>query len=204
MGSLERFGAAGVGISARLDSELVEALARKADAVGLSFLADESEVMDDWGALVPLVMLGPETYELVAINVSPYFSYKDHYRLGTAIAGALRSLERNAILIASGDLSHRLTRGAPSGYHPRGEEYDAWLVGIMREGDFKRLFDYDPTLIEAAGEDSLWSACVMAGTVDGMDSESEVLSYEGPFGVGYMVATVEPGMVNTSREMTPP
>ncbi|MBP2667335.1 MAG: hpcB, partial [Firmicutes bacterium] len=50
------------------------------------------------------------------------------------------------------------------------------------------LFNIEPDLVEEAGECGLRPLFFLMGTLDGMDAESEILSYEGPFGVGYGVA----------------
>jgi AmmeMemoRadiSam system protein A len=42
---------------------------------------------------------------------------------------------------------------------------------------------------------------MMLGALDGYQSRSEVLSYEGPFGVGYMVAGLEPGPKDERRSI---
>lgn len=200
-GSFSRFGAPQIVVESAVDNELVEAIAQAAAPREISLLGDENESEQDWGALVPLRLLAPPAAKLVSIKVSPYLPYRDHYYLGIAIREGVEKLSRNAVFIASGDLSHRLTRDAPSGYNPRGKEFDAELVDITRSGEFERLFKIEPALIEDAGEDCLWSASVLAGTVVGFDFSSEVLSYEGPFGVGYMVARVLPGEPGQQREM---
>ncbi len=201
-GSLSRFGTPQASVHLTVDDELVEAIAQAAGPRGISLVADESTGEQDWGVLVPLRLLAPENCGLVSIRVSPYLTYLDHYHLGIAIRDGLEKVARSAVFIASGDLSHRLTRGAPSGYNPRGKEFDAAIVDITGTGEFDRLFEIDPGLIEAAGEDCLWSVVTLAGTVDGYRFDSEVLSYEGPFGVGYMVARVlpqEPDPQSTDR-----
>jgi len=191
-GSLQKFGAPQVSVKLTVDDELVEAIAQAAGPRGISLVADDSTVERDWGVMVPLRLLAPQNCRLVSIRVSPYLPYRDHYNLGIAIREGLEIVARRAVFIASGDLSHRLTRGAPSGYNPRGNEFDAAIVDITGTGEFDRLFEIDPGLIEEAGEDCLWSVATVAGTVDGYRFDSEVLSYEGPFGVGYMVALVLP------------
>jgi MEMO1 family protein len=203
-GSLSRFGAGQVSIRFAVDNELVEAISRSAKQRGVSLVADASTGEQDWGVLVPLALLAPKGCMLASVRVSPYLSYREHYLLGIAIRDGLEKVKRSGVFIASGDMSHRLTEGAPSGYDPSGKKFDKELREIIESGDFEKLFEMDPGLVEAAGEDCLWSAAAMAGTVDGFRFESSVLSYEGPFGVGYMVAYVLPGEpYRNDREKTP-
>jgi aromatic ring-opening dioxygenase LigB subunit len=209
-GSFSMFGAPQVMVRSTTDSELVEALYEAADskgvpianASGMRGLSDEGGKLDH-GILVPLYFLAPESFSLLCISIS-MLSYRDHYTLGTAIREAVESTGHSAVFIGSGDMSHRLQPGAPAGYSPRGEEFDRAVVRIMESGDYGALFAMDPALVEEAGECGLRSIFAVAGAVDGYAVESRVLSYEGPFGVGYMVASVVPGAQDPSRKLFHP
>jgi aromatic ring-opening dioxygenase LigB subunit len=95
-------------------------------------------------------------------------------------------------IIASADMSHRLTPDAPAGFSPRGKEFDEKLVELIRNYDVPGLLDFDPGLADEAGQDALWSIAILFGALAGQKVKHELLSYEGPFGVGYMTATFEP------------
>ena len=62
------------------------------------------------------------------------------YRFGQAIHKAAERLGRRAVLVASGDLSHRLTEGAPAGYRPEGKEFDERLIQYLQDADVKESF----------------------------------------------------------------
>jgi aromatic ring-opening dioxygenase LigB subunit len=96
------------------------------------------------------------------------------------------------LLIASADMSHRLTEDAPAGYSPQGKIFDERLVEMVKNYDVKGILNFDAELAEEAGQDSLWSIAILLGALDGKKVKSEVLSYEGPFGVGYMIAALDP------------
>lgn len=205
-GSFRMFGAPQVVIESEPDVELAKAIARVAADMGIPMegsgagpARQGSEL--DHGILVPLYFLARKTYPLVCLSLS-LLDYRDHYRLGQAIRDAVESLERKAVFIASGDMSHRLIPGAPAGYSPRGEEFDREVVDIMKSADYARLFRLDPVMVEDAGECGLRSIFALAGTVDGYSVDSRVLSYEGPFGVGYLVARVEAGEHDDSRTLS--
>src|SRR5207302_1933666 len=59
---------------------------------------------------------------------------------------------RGAILIASGDLSHRLTPDAPYGFRPEGPVFDRLVIDALRGHDWQRIEGVDPDLVEEAGE----------------------------------------------------
>jgi MEMO1 family protein len=104
---------------------------------------------------------------------------------GTWLHQRLR--DRPAILIASGDLSHRLTPDAPYGYRPEGPVFDRTVIDSLRGREWQRIEGLDPDLIEEAGECGLRPLGILLGAARAAGLTSEVLSYEGPFGVGYPV-----------------
>ena len=117
------------------------------------------------------------------------FSPLEHYRLGQCIAQAVDALDRRAVLVASGDLSHKLRDDGPYGYAPEGPVFDRRVTAAMGSGDFLRFLTMDPALCDRAAECGLRSFQIMAGALDGLAVSPALLSYEGPFGVGYGVAT---------------
>ena len=85
-------------------------------------------------------------------------------------------------------MSHRLQPGAPAGFHPRAKEFDSAFIECLRAGDYRKLPNFDPNLQDMAAEDAVDSTLVAASAVNWNAVGHEVLSYEGPFGVGYGVA----------------
>ncbi|MFH1389521.1 MAG: AmmeMemoRadiSam system protein B [Candidatus Margulisiibacteriota bacterium] len=114
------------------------------------------------------------------------------FQFGKTLAETARSLDRKIVVIASADMSHRLTPDAPNGFSPRGKEFDDKLVSLVEKYDVNGIMNFDPSLAEEAGQDALWSIAVLLGALDGRPVKPELLSYEGPFGVGYMVAALKP------------
>ena len=100
-------------------------------------------------------------------------------------------LNKKIAIIASADMSHCLTKNAPGGFNPRGAEFDKKLVSLVKNNDVAGILNFPNDLAEAAGQDALWSIAIMLGALDETDLKPEVLSYEGPFGVGYMVTTYD-------------
>jgi AmmeMemoRadiSam system protein A len=61
----------------------------------------------------------------------------------------------------------------------------------MAEGDFLQFLEFGPDFCEKAAECGLKSFQIMAGALDRLAVKSVLLSYEGPFGVGYGVAAFQ-------------
>ncbi|MDI7247379.1 MAG: AmmeMemoRadiSam system protein A [Bacillota bacterium] len=201
-GDFSLFMAGEVGYSFDNDLALAREIAHQADAMGVAaVLLDERERRAyhvdsrlDHGVLVPMhFVVGAGITVPVVVMGMAFLSREKLYMFGTAIARAVETLGRRAVVVASGDMSHRLTRGAPSGYDPRGAEFDARIVELVRAGDVEGILALDNGLVEHAGECGYRSLIMALGTLDGRRFEPEVLSYEGPFGVGYAVAVFRPG-----------
>jgi AmmeMemoRadiSam system protein A len=123
--------------------------------------------------------------------------------LGVAIGRAIKKTSRRVAVVASGDLSHCLIPGAPVAYNPRGKEFDLLLVKLLQENRTEEIVRLDPELVEEAAECGYRSVLMLLGVFDGLEVKTQVLSYEGPFGVGYAVATFIPGAENPARRLLP-
>jgi len=155
----------------------------------------------DHGLMVPLYFLQKGGIELPLVAISMgLFPFPQLYAFGVAIQKAALNLKKKVAVLASGDLSHRLLPDAPAGYEPRGQEFDQKMVRLISEADVKGIINLDRELIERAGECGLRPIIMMLGAFDGFDLKPAVLSYEGPFGVGYMVATIKPEKQNPERQ----
>lgn len=153
-----------------------------------------SENLLDHGILVPLSYVQRAGVNVpiipVAIALQPLHKL---FEFGKILGKVCEVSKKKVAVIASADMSHRLTPDAPAGFHPRGKEFDDKLVQLVKGNDTFNLLNFDPALADAAGQDALWSIAMLLGAIDGQGFKSEVLSYEGPFGVGYMVAEYKIG-----------
>ncbi len=192
-GDLGAFGAGNVRITTGGDSALAEAIISEATASGIPIVPrSASPALDpgllDHGALVPLSFLDRESrYPLVELSLA-FLPLATHRSFGAAIRRATERLGRRTVFIASGDCSHRLTRDAPAGFSVHGAEFDAELLRVLGTGAFDELEHIEPSLIEAAGECGLRSFITLGGFLGESDVHTRVLSYEGPWGVGYLTA----------------
>lgn len=200
-GDFGRFGAPDVRLGFANDSRFVRLLLQEsaARAVPLESIDEGRAVYElDWGVTVPAYyLLGGArggrvraTVGLVALTFSQ-LDWEDHRRFGQALAAAADRYPGRALFVASGDLSHRLKPGAPAGFDPAGADFDAQVVEALGAGDFDRLMALPDDLRVRAGECGFRSLLTLGGVVEGRLRASVVLSYEGPFGVGYPVATLD-------------
>jgi MEMO1 family protein len=164
----------------------------KSASIPLKSIADSRYNLDH-GVMVPLHFLVraiSETTRLVPLTFS-WLPLKMHYSFGTAIQKAIIKSDRKVAVIASGDMSHRLIPGAPAGYDPAGKAFDTAIVKALNDFNVNGILNMEEKLIDRAGECGLRSIIILLGILDGLKVRSKVLSYEGPFGVGYLVASFE-------------
>lgn len=190
VGDMGRFGAPEVRIQASYDTLLREEIIRRAESEGLhAGTLGQRDPKLDHGVLIPLYYLRKAGVRcpIVRMGLSG-FSPLDHYRLGKCVQDAVNALGRRAVFLASGDLSHKLKADGPYGYAPEGPQFDDTVTRTMASSDFLEFLTIDPALCERAAECGLRSFQVMAGALDGLAVEPQLLSHEGTFGVGYAIA----------------
>ena len=200
-GDLRAFGVSGVTVEASYDEVFAKSIGIQAEEDGIpAGTLGEKDSRLDHGTLIPLRFLEPFnlSFEVVRIGLSG-LPMIDHYRFGESIAKAADKLDCRIVIIASGDLSHKLKADGPYGFAPEGPAFDADVTTAMRHADFLRFLTYEPGFCEKAAECGLGSFAIMAGALDGMAVDSELLSYEGPFGVGYAVAAFYPVSKDSDR-----
>jgi MEMO1 family protein len=148
--------------------------------------------------MVPLVYLTgslKRPARLVVLSFS-YLDMDEHVRFGRAVGEALIAASQRVLYVASSDLSHRLIPGAPAGYEPRAADFDRAIAETFAAGDWDALLSIDPSLVSRAGECGYRSLGVLSGVVGAYEAaggvtHNRLLSYEGPWGVGYLVGEVE-------------
>lgn len=192
-GTFSQFRAPQVRVQAEYDTEFAAALEKRCGERGLPAGTQGEQSPDlDHGTMIPLWFFNEfaTDYRLVRIGLSGLPPLA-HYQMGQCIAQTARELGRRTVFLASGDLSHKLTREGPYGFAPEGPEFDRLATEALGKGDFLALLRMDPELSENAAECGLRSFWIMAGALDRRSVKSRLLSYEGPFGVGYGVASFE-------------
>ena len=200
-GSFQRFMAPQVKFSERYDEELVERISVLADreAFPAGTLGERDAALDH-GTMVPLWFIRKKYTggKIVRIGLSG-LPLTDHYHLGQLIADAAEDLERRVVIIASGDLSHKLQTYGPYGYAPEGPEYDRRIMDTCGRAAFGELFNFDENLCEKAAECGHRSFVIMAGAFDGVQVKAKALSHQDVTGVGYGICTFYPEGISEDR-----
>jgi MEMO1 family protein len=142
----------------------------------------------DHGTSVPLFLL---TSHIPKTKIVPiYYSGLNldaHFMFGQLLKREFLVNKNRVAVIASGDLSHRLTSNSPAGYSPKGKKFDQKIMELLIKNQPDEILKINPKLIMEAGECGLKSIVILLGILDGIKTTPKILSYESPFGVGYAV-----------------
>ncbi len=143
----------------------------------------------DHGAGVPLFYFTKgfkdKKIKIVPISYS-LLDYNLHFEFGRKLQADMLNDTKRIAVIASGDLSHRLTEDSPAGYSHWAKKFDETIIKIVKEKDTKALLNLDADFIDEAGECGLRSLIILFGILNSIQYTTEIYSYEGPFGVGYL------------------
>ena len=187
-GDFAAFRAPAAKVEFPLDTELLQAIKEAAEEENYQVKTLEDYDLDH-GTTVPLYFLHRNGWSgrVIALGYS-FLSDEEHLEFGSCIRRAIDRRGRSVAFLASGDLSHRLKPDAPAGYNPAAHSFDDQVIDAIDRNSPEVIIDIDQHLRRLAGECGYRSMLVVLGAGRELPSVSEVLNYEAPFGVGYLVA----------------
>ncbi len=187
-GNFANFRAPATTVEFPIDEELLTAIVNSAASANYEVPVLKDHDLDH-GTAVPLYFLDRNGWQgrVVALGYS-FLANEDHLKFGACIREAAESAGRTVAFIASRDLSHRLKPEAPAGYNPSAHLFDEQVVEALSRNTPQEIIGIDPNLRRAAGECGYRSILVALGLTQSLPAACEVLHYEAPFGVGYLVA----------------
>lgn len=142
----------------------------------------------DYGTLVPLHFLAKELKtppKIIPLTFTS-FGWDVHFEIGKNIGALLNEMEKNIAVIASADLSHRITENAPAGHSPYGLKFDQTLIELLKKNEVEKILKLNPEFCEEAGQCGLRSIIMTLGMISQLRYSFTQLSYEHPFGIGYL------------------
>ena len=200
-GDFGSFQAPEVRFAEKYDTELVKAicaLAKEKDFPAGTL--GERDRRLDHGTMVPLYFIEQQYtgFRLVRVGLSG-LSHAEHYEFGQIIRQAVEQTGRKAVLIASGDLSHKLQEYGPYGFAEEGPEYDRRIMDAAGRAAFGEMLTFEESFLDKAAECGHRSFLIMAGALDGMNVEAKVYTHEDVTGVGYGICSFRPTEPNGER-----
>lgn len=193
-GDMAQFSAPEVNMEVKYDDRLAMTISGESTAEGIfAGTQGQQDKKLDHATFIPLYFVNKyyTDYEVVRCGFSG-MGPLEHLKFGRAIRYAAEDLGRNIVIIASGDLSHKLKEDGPYGFAAEGPVFDEYIVKAIRQADLLAFLTAPQDICSGAAECGLNSFRIMAGALDGYNIESKFYSYEGPFGVGYAVGSFKP------------
>lgn len=188
--TMEEFGDFSIKLNCRSDFMLIEHLQRKLRSSNIPFTLTSDEKLD-YGIVVPLAYLTPRLPKFMIVPIQPSLGTDDQLKFGREIKDELVSSNKRIAVLASSDLAHTLSKDSPGGYSPHGKKFDESIIEFLASNDNNKLLNLSKDIIAGAKSCGLPPLAVLAGIMEGMHFETEVLSYEAPFGIGQLVANLK-------------
>ncbi len=193
-GHLGPFGAPGIQVDWTIDGRFTQRLATEGRSSGLPVTVMQSgeTLRLDHGAVVPLWALEKAGLCLPLVYCGMPLVDRDLlWEFGEILHRTSIDSGMRVVVVASGDLSHRLTPEAPSGYDPEGKRFDSAVVSSLARGEADPIRQIPGSLVERAGQCGYNPLLIALGSLAGRPFDGRVYSYEAPFGVGYAVVGME-------------
>ena len=193
LGDFSMFGDFSSSFKFENDKEICEEIKKECENQNIPLQLYNKNILDH-GTLVPLCYLSKNLKPKIVPLAYSLLDRNAHFLFGKILGKIAKASQKKIGVIASGDLSHRLLPEAPAGYSPRGKEFDAKLIEFLKENNTDEILNMDEELVEEAGECGYRSIIILLGALSNLQQATyklQLLSYEGLFGVGYLVASFQ-------------
>ncbi len=184
-GNFAAFGFPRLVLEASSEKALREQIVALGNRNKLSIISNKITL--DHGALVPLYFLNKAGIDLPMVHISVGWSdLHEAYDTGVKLGSLCEAYEKNIVVIASGDLSHRLKENGPYGFHPKGPLFDEKIKEAFDTNQLGTLLDMGKDIIEEAGQCGLIPFIIATGMLNEYHLNTTCFSYQNPYGVGYL------------------
>lgn len=189
MGGLAEFGNFRTTFRYRPDTATVDHMQRHLRRHAPFGLHSESNL--DYGTSVPLLLLAEPHTRVVPIHTT-LLDAKEHFRFGEHLKDEVYETRRRIAVIASADFTN--TPKDISSPRARGaQKLDKQIVNFITHRNATGLLSLDVELVRSAKMCGLGPTLMIHGLLERVVATPEVLSYENPFGVGYIAASFHLG-----------
>ncbi len=170
------------------DRELISSIRRRGRDVDVPVTLDSSQKLN-FGSGVPLELLASNFKDIQVVPISySGLSTKDHLAFGAMLKDVFAHTNKRIAVIASGDLAHCHISDAPGGFHPDAKTFDDEIVRAVKDLSRSTLLNVEESVRMNAKACVYEQLVILFGILEKQQLRPELLSYEAPFGVGYLVA----------------
>ncbi|MCF7845908.1 MAG: AmmeMemoRadiSam system protein B [Candidatus Peribacteraceae bacterium] len=163
-----------------LTAQLIESL----NSAGLNTgLLEEAQL--DAATAIPLHFLTSALPEFELVNIATSLAgIPEHCKLGEVIAELAEKSSKSIALIASGELSHKLTKTSPLGFAPAAEAWEENLLQAVANQSYAEVFHADPFELDAISESGVRPLAALLAAFEKSSHLTRILAHEAPGGIG--------------------
>ncbi|MBU1126535.1 MAG: class III extradiol dioxygenase subunit B-like domain-containing protein [Patescibacteria group bacterium] len=187
---MAEFGVLSIDHTFRPEIRLIDSLQRNMRLVKQPFTLTSDEKLN-FASAVPLMLL---TKKLPQVKLVPLtfseLEAKDHFTFGQVLKESVLDSTKRIAVIVSGDLSHALTSESPAGFNADGEKFDQKIQELITNKNTAGMISLDKEMIKNAQQAAYRSLLILFGLLERVSVLPQILSYEAPFGVGYLVVNL--------------
>ncbi len=186
-GTLKEFGDFSTTVAAKSDYLLIDRLQRHLRTEDIPFTLTSNEELD-YSFTIPLLLLTSHlthTWKLIPISPSN-LDGQSHYEFGHQLKQVLHAEQHRIAVIASADLSHALSETSPGGSSLHGPRFDELMRSALGTHDIQALLSLPSDTIEKSAQCGYRPIMTLLGALQDLNVKPHILSYEQPFGVGYI------------------
>ena len=201
-GSMQRFGCPEVSFNVDCDVAFTERLSALCSEENFPLLTVNDDLIKkhrleislDHGTLIPLYFLQEAGLDVPIVLLGYGPGYTELYiQLGKLVRKVSEEeTDKKTAVIASGDLSHRLSESGPYGFSPYGLKFDEAINKVLDSAEVESLLNFSHEEINEAAQCGLYAIAMLLGSLEKDEIHSKRFSYEAPYGVGYSVVCYLP------------
>jgi MEMO1 family protein len=141
-----------------------------------------------YGSTIPLLFLTNHKKNIPIIPFGPAeLDSKELFNTGSLIKELLEEENLRVAVIVAGNGAHTLSEGSPAGFHADGEIFDQAIINNLETKNSIGILNIDNATSTNAKQSILHPLSFLLGILKNVQYTFETLSYEHPFGVGYLV-----------------
>jgi len=152
----------------------------------------------DWGTIIPLWFIQKRYMTankalppIVLITPSREIPWDNLVKLGEFIVDIAIKSNKKTAFIASADQGHAHDPKGPYGFDKASEEFDKYVLNLVKSGSLSKLLELKPSFIEKAKPDSFWQMLILLGILNRTNLKNQLVVYGCPTYYGMLVATFE-------------
>ncbi len=137
----------------------------------------------DHGSAISLTLLSAGLEDCQVLSLSPSdLDGEAHWQLGRLLKEIFSNEDKNIAIFATGDLSHRVEETL----NPEQLNFDTQLLRYLEQGQGQEIAKWDLEFVKQHSACIYQPLLIMLGLLEDYQWKFIKLSYEAPFGVGYL------------------